>query len=327
MFYRQFIQEVHRGETKPFYFLFGADDFLLKEGLRVLKAAYLASGGDVEFVGEGESVKKVLLRARGGDIFSPRKVLVWRDPPFLKDKSPAAEEKLLLEYAKKTVEDVCLVLFAPGVDRRRTFYKTLAREKLVYDFNPLKGRELADWVRERARLLGKSLPQPVLEYLLLCTGENMARLAGELEKVALYLGEEKEIRQETVELLVNCSFNVSIFSLVDLLGAKKKDRGLFLLKEMLAQGEPPLKILFMISRQLQLLYRLKALEMEGLPPRELPRQLALAPFVVEKLTRQAGMFQQEELAGALKLVRAMDYAIKTGRKAPDLALELLLWKI
>ena len=326
MFYRQFINEIQQGKIKPFYFFFGADDFLLKEGLQVLKAAFLTAEGDVEYAGDNESVKKVLNRVRGGDIFSPRKIILWKEPPFLNAKD-AGEEKMLLDYAKKPAEDVCLVLFAPGVDRRRRFFKALLKEKQVYDFSPLKGKELTAWVRERARLLGKALPQPVLEYLLLCTGENMARMAGELEKIALYLGEDGEIRQEVVERLVSCSFNVSIFSLVESLGEKKKDRGLFLLKEMLSQGEPPLKILFMISRQLQLLYRVKALDKEGFPPRQLPGRLSLAPFVVEKLTRQAGIFSLQDLERALKLVREMDFAIKTGKKAPDLALELLLLKI
>jgi hypothetical protein len=91
-----------------------------------------------------------------------------------------------------------------------------------------------------------------------------------------------------LERLVSCSVNVSIFSLVDLLGDRKKGEGLFLLQEMLSQGEPPLKMLFMISRQFQLLYRIRALLDEGIPARELPRHMSLPPFVMSKLTQAGG---------------------------------------
>jgi len=231
---------------------------------------------------------------------------------------------LALNYAKNPVADVCLLIFAHQVDKRRRFFKSLLKEKQAYNFSPFKGKELTAWARERARLLGKEIPPDVLEYLLMCTAENMAQIAGELSKVALYLGEEKTISREVLERLVSCSVNVSIFSLVDLLGERKKGAGLFLLQEMLGQGEPPLKILFMISRQFQLLYRIRALLDEGIPSRELPRHMSLAPFVLSKLTHQAEKFTSRELARALGLVREADLAIKTGRKAPGMALELLL---
>jgi DNA polymerase III subunit delta len=166
-----------------------------------------------------------------------------------------------------------------------------------------------------------------LEYLLMCTAENMTHIAGELDKVALFLGEEKDISREVLERLVSCSVNVSIFSLVDLLGDRSKGEGLFLLQEMLSQGEPPLKMLFMISRQLQLLYRIRALLDEGIPARELPGHMSLPPFVMSKLTRQVEKFTHQELARALTLVRETDFAIKTGKAAPGFALELLLLKL
>lgn len=327
MHYRQFVHEVSQGNIKPFYFFFGEDDFLLKEGLHPLKEAFLPEGGDPEYIEEGEKAARVLSRARGGDIFSQRKLLVWKNPSFIKEKSAGTEEEVLLAYAQRPVSDVCLVLFAPGVDRRRTFYKTLLKDRLAYDFNPFKGRELAAWTRERARLLGKELKAPVLDNLLLVTGENMARLAGELEKIALYLGEEKEITQEVLDSLVSSSFQVNIFALVDLLGEERKDKGIFLLREMLSRGEPPLRILFMISRQLQLLQRAAAAAREGVPSREWPRHLGVAPFVAQKLARQKDTFDKARLAKALALTREADYAIKTGKKGPELALELLLLKL
>ncbi len=327
MHYRQFLHELRQEKVSPFYLITGEDDFLLQEGLKALRQAFLCHGGDVEFIDEHEGIKKVISRARGGDIFSPRKVIVWKNPSFLDNKGEGDDEELILGYAQKPASDVCLIVFAQRVDKRRRFYKSLMKRKQVYDFTPLKGRELAIWVRERARLLGKNLSGPVLEYLLLGTGENMAQIAGELEKIALYLGEEKEIREEDLHRLVSRSFNVNIFSLVDLLGDRKKDQGLFLLQQMLSGGEPPLKVLFMISRQLQLLYRVRSLIDEGLPARELSRHLTLAPFITQKLAQQVTKFQHQDLTRALKLVRETDHAIKTGRKTPGLALELLLLKL
>jgi DNA polymerase III subunit delta len=327
MHYRQFRQEIQQGDIRPFYFIFGEDDYLFTEGLKELREAYLSGGGEAAYLEDNISFKKVAGFARGGDIFSPRKLLVLKNPLFLNSKAGDGEEELVLAYAKKPVSDVCLVIYASQVDKRRRFFKTLVKEKQAYNFSPYKGRDLAAWAKERARLLKKEISPAALEYLLMCTAENMTHIAGELDKAALFLGEEKTISREVLERLVSCSVNVSIFSLVDCLGDQKKGEGLFLLQEMLSQGEPALKTLFMISRQFQLLYRIRALLDDGIPSRELPRHMSLPPFVMSKLTQQVEKFTRAELARALTLVRDTDLAIKTGKKAPGLALELLLLKL
>jgi DNA polymerase III delta subunit len=115
----------------------------------------LPAGGEVVYLEENISFKKVTNFARGGDIFSPKKILVLKNPLFLNSKAGDGEEELVLAYAKNPVSDVCLLIFANQVDKRRRFFKSLVKEKQAYNFSPYKGRELAAWARERAPPFGK----------------------------------------------------------------------------------------------------------------------------------------------------------------------------
>ncbi len=325
MNYSQFIREIKNGMVKPFYCFYGEDDYLLIEGLKVLKTTYLAGEGEVVLYRD-LAISELLEQARARDMFTTKKVVVFRTATFLTDKNVANVE-IVFEYLQHPPVDTCLVVFTNKIDKRRKIFKHLLKERMLYDFSLFKGRQLLQWTKEKVNLLGKNISHETAEMLLKWTGENMSLIARELEKVALYLGDEKEIKPEVLRLLVKRSFNVSIFQLVDLLGAGGREEGLSILKEMLAQGEPPLKILFMISRQLQLLYQIKEFLAKGLPVKELSRQLAVPPFVATKLLRQAQKFTAPALFQALKSAEKTDYAIKTGQIPPALALEFLVLKI
>ncbi len=325
MNYSQFIREIKNGMTKPFYCFYGEDDYFLTEGLKVLKATYLAADGEV-FLYRDLAIPDLLEKARARDMFTTRKVVVFKTAAFLTDKNVTNVE-MLFKYLQHPPVDSCLVVFAYKIDKRRKIFKHLLKERMLYDFSLFKGRQLLQWTKEKVNLLEKDISHETAEMLLRWTGENMSLIARELEKISLYLGEEKEIRPEVLRLLVKRSFNVSIFQLVDLLGASGREEGLNILKEMLGQGEPPLKILFMISRQLQLLYQTKEFLEKGLPTKELSRQLAVPPFVATKLIRQVRKFTTPALLQALQSAEKTDYAIKTGQTPPALALELLVLKI
>ncbi len=323
----QFVKDVQAGNIRSFYYLYGEEELLFKEGVQILKECYLSQEGEVEVISEEDTLQNVLARTPLRDIFASKKIMILKKPLFLKSKSLDKEEEQLINYINKPASDICLIIFASQIDKRRKFFKFLLKEKMAYDFSSLKGRQLANWVKEKAEALGKDVSPGVIETLMAWTGENMSLINSELEKIALYLGDEEEITAATLELLVSRNFNVSIFSLVDALGGDKREEGIFLLKQMLNAGEPPLKILFMISRQLQLLYRTRVLLDGGLPARELPRSLSLAPFVTVKLARQAEKLNCSSLLRALQLARDTDYLIKTGQRTPALGIELLLLKI
>ena len=103
----------------------------------------------------------------------------------------------------------------------------------------------------------------------------------------------------------------------------KIDQALEELSKLLEEGEPPVKILFMIARQYRLILQAKELEQKGYTEKQITSEMKLHPFVTGKILRQGRSYGFGELEKALAAVLDCDVALKSGA-APRLAMEQLL---
>ena len=184
--------------------------------------------------------------------------LVWlKNASFLGDdqigKSQAvagALEKLVETLSSGLPESTRFLLSAIGVDKRRTFYKTLGKLGQVEIFDKVDAsksgweEEAAALVRQRAGDRGLSLSAEALEIFTLFTGGERRPIENELEKLDLYLGpERRDVSADDVRLLVPMSRAGIVFDLGNALAERNLNRALGLLDQLLFQGETAIGIL------------------------------------------------------------------------------------
>ncbi|MBA3962943.1 MAG: DNA polymerase III subunit delta [Chthoniobacterales bacterium] len=185
--------------------------------------------------------------------------LVWlKNANFLGDNvvSRATSVQTALEELASALqsgfgsEEVKFLLSAPEVDKRRTFYKALSRQAELQVFDKLDASR-SGWEEEAADLvqsLGKKrrlqFEPDALDLFVLLTGGDNRVIAGELEKIDLYLGAgSRQITLEEVRLLVPLSRSGVIFELGNALAARDLERALTLVRRLLDQGESAIGIL------------------------------------------------------------------------------------
>jgi DNA polymerase III subunit delta len=160
------------------------------------------------------------------------------------------------------------------------------------------------------------LPEDVAEALAnRCSGDKM-RLLQETEKLALYVGDGTATCHDVAAL---CPPDVqsNIFAFVDSLAAGERDRALALLEDLIATGEPALRLTFMIRRQFQLAARARALLDRGTPQKELSSRLKVPPFVARKLEEQGRKLDEEDLERALTQIQDLEGGLKGGSDLSD----------
>lgn len=340
---------IQRGVLPPVYLFYGEEDFLFAEAVSALKQHLLDPGTAAfnldELDGEKASPTSVAEAAVTLPVFAEKRLVLVRNPVFFqsgkkekekeKDKGKDKEEEestgfaeqALLKYLADPLLSTCLVFLLKGsADKRRKLYKAVEKAGTVIELGPLKGEELTNWIREQVRKLGKTIEPRALEYIVLHADPALSNLRNELEKIALYLGDEKAITLSAAEKLVVKSSEANIFALVDNLGFRKAEGALLELKNLLENGEPPVRILFMIARHLRLLLAAKELQQRGYTEKQITAELAQHPFVTGKLLREGRSFSFAALERSLSLALECDLALKSGM-APRLALEDLILKL
>jgi DNA polymerase III subunit delta len=183
--------------------------------------------------------------------------LVWlKNANFLGDdqKARAAAVQAALEELAETVNaglgpEVTFLLSATEVDRRRSFYKSLAKRAELQVFEKLDSsrggweEEATEMVQGRAKKRKLQFDDDALDLFVLLTGGDTREIDSELEKIDIYLGKERQVNVDLVRELVPLTHAGVIFDLNNALAEHDLERALGLVRQLLDQGESAIGIL------------------------------------------------------------------------------------
>lgn len=255
--------------TTSVYAVVGSDERAVKATAKELAAQLApADAGDfgIETIdGCAENADQAVSRIRSAiealqtlPFFGGGKLVWLKNVNFLGDNimGRAASVQAALEEMATTLQsefgsdEVKFLLSAPEVDKRRSFYKTLARRAELQVFDKLDASR-SGWEEEATDLvqsLGKArqlqFDAEAIDLFVLLTGGDSRIVANELEKIDLYLGKnERRVTLENVRRIVPISRGGIIFELGNALAARHLDRALTLVRRLLDQGESAIGIL------------------------------------------------------------------------------------
>jgi len=145
--------------------------------------------------------------------------------------------------------DVAFLISASEVDKRRSFYKTLAKRAEVQVFDRLdSGRagweeEATEVIQQRAKTRKLDFDDDALDLFVLLTGGDTRQIENELEKIDTFLGSDRTVEVNTVRELVPLSRAGIIFELSNALAVRDLELALTLVRRLLDQGEKAMGIL------------------------------------------------------------------------------------
>lgn len=191
-------------------------------------------------------------------------------------------------------------------------------------FDQLQEAELERWLREHVTARGAQIAPKATQLLASNVGSDLQAMTNEVEKLVLYKEPGATIEVEDVLLLSPYAAEVSIFELVDALGARQGAQAARLFQEKIYAGADPFYLFSMFIRQFRLLLQTKSLQEAGENPAGIAAQLKVRPFVAEKLARQARGYTPPQLEQIYRRLLEMDVDAKTGRADLLTSLHLLV---
>lgn len=353
--YSRAVKELSAGNLWPVYLVCGSEAFFQDLFVTALINRVFPPGSeaamDLNYLrldAEEEPLEKALAAAETYPLLSERRfVLVKHSQEFSggkakkgaevkaeeaeekkeKDEAAGGMETAVLRYLASPAPSSVLVFLVRGpADRRRRAFKALDRVGLVVDCGRLRESEIPSWVRQRVSQLGGRIRPEAAEVLASRAGCDLTMADSEIRKLIAYRGEE-EVRPADVELLVSGLGETSIFRLLDALGARRPREAATRMMEMIEHGEPPVRILFMVARQIRLILACDGMLAKGCTPKEIESSLGISPYAAKSCLAQKRNFSREELVRALGRVLEADVDLKTSRGDPRTILELCLFDL
>lgn len=355
-------------ELSGVFLVYGEDEFAVskaaRERLRQAVPAEAETFGLEIVRGEADTVEEALAcirRCREAiqtvGFLDDRKAVWLRGANFLdqgalvKSKDVRAALQDLADAFPGMPPGRLLVISAPAADIKSEFYKACAGAGEVLAFKSEK-----PWQRDNGamafaggafRELGISAGEDVMRAFVHKVGTDSRRLRQEAEKLDLYLGAVRKAQTEDVEAVVSPGREMFTWNLEDALGNRDMAEALRIMRQLLFQGEKPIRLMLSIESRFRCLLILReAMDRNwvGLSGKVLAKRAMSAeqeqlfyqalndnrmknPFVAGIRARQASCFSRAELEACRARILETRRQLVSSGLPPKLALELLVVRL
>jgi DNA polymerase-3 subunit delta len=320
------------------YLIYGEEDFLIDRECARLKAkhvdAALEAFGYQLIQERGQKLDDIVNAIQSIPSFTPERLVVVRNPFFLKNKLSEGEEStglspeqetLLLETLANIPSGVFVALVQYGaVDMRRRLAKYIQTKAKVIKYEAFAfwdKDKIADWLVEEAAACGKKMALPAALFLSENGGISLGALHAELEKLMTYVGSAGQITLADVQAVASPGA-LSSFALNESVRKRDLAQVMILLRRLAKDGEPAPMVLGQIAAQIKQFLQVKELQEQRKAPPEIASILKKHPFFIKNICEDVKRYSLAELKNMYIDLQQADYKIKTGLLQPYVALEL-----
>ena len=315
-------QDIKDKTFKRVYLLFGDEPFLVNSYKKRLREAI--TGDDTMnynyFEGKGPDVKEIISLADTMPFFAERRLVLIDGSGFFKSSAP--EE--LVNYIPEIPESTCMVFVESEVDKRNKLYKKVKDNGYAAELKKQDADQLMRWAAGILSKDGKKITRQVMEYFMERTGDDMENIRMELEKLICYTMGREVITKEDVEAVGTVHVTNRIFEMVTAIVAGNTRKAMDLYEDLLTLKEPPMRILFLIARQYDLLLKTKMCLAENKNYADTASVLGVPSWSVKKYAEQCRNYSEQELKKIMEACQDTDYKLKTSQASDVVAVEVLL---
>ncbi|WP_372371556.1 DNA polymerase III subunit delta [Candidatus Uabimicrobium sp. HlEnr_7] len=330
----QFEREVKK-KIANFYIFYGKEKFLKEEGIAMVKEK-LADAFYTEYDVDNQfSVQELISNLSSDVLFNDTNLIILKNADIM----TAELLEPLKTYHKAPNPNSVLIMELTKLDNRSKFAKAVKNLATCVECSPLYDRpkpwlrlppwesDLAKWVCSRVRKYKKTLAPEAAFFLTEYVGNDLKSLDSQLQKIALFLQDKKDITLEDIEKLVGKSKKINIFDLLDAISHKKLDTSLNLMRQVFANGlqeqdgsstHDPMHIGLKILRLLH--YRFKQIWQLGISG----DSSSIGEYAKRQVSGFTKNFTKKQLISIWQFLLETELRMKTSRVSPIVSIEQVI---
>lgn len=216
--YQQIIQSIKKKEFAPVYFLQGEEVFFIDSISSLIESTVLEPEekdfNQVLLYGKEVEFKQVVDQARQFPLMAPYRVVILREAQEMKD---IAE---LHSYVLKPSDKTILVINYKykRIRKNTVLGKAIASNATILDAKKLYDNQVPTWIMNHSQSIGLKVKPEAAELILELMGADLSKIAKELEKLQVVMGDKKEVDIKLVNQYIGWSKDYNVFELNNALG-------------------------------------------------------------------------------------------------------------
>lgn len=306
------------------YLIIGEDNELVNFYLTsILENTLFNEEEKIEYDMTVSSISDILDEASMISLFSSKKIIIGRE--FDTKKMNDNDLDYLKRYIDNINKDVYIVLIAKKIDARSKEYKIFKDSFKVIetDKNNDSDKDILKYIDSYILDKGYRIDRYNLEYLLSKLGNNIDNIKIELDKIFLYLDDDKEINKEVIDLLISDNIDNIIYEFTNAVLDKDYDTVMKMYSEFKIENIGYDYLLVSLDNVFRQALIIKILYNQGSSNSDIAKVIGKKEFYVKKMLERLYNYKEDELARMIDRLAIIDRDYKTGKSNIDM-LELFL---
>lgn len=317
-------KSIQKRNFSPLYFFYGDETFLIEKTVADIKEKVIDPNlSDFNlniFYGKESAPQDIINSAKTLPLMSDYRLVIVKEADQLKSSSL---EKFS-SYFASPLSSTCLIFCAEKmVFKSKLLTAFRKRGEAVRFYHPY-DRELPEWIRKIANEFNKRISREAVVLLMMELDNDLQKIYSELLKIASYVGDREVIEDEDVKEAIADVKKANVFDLVNYIGNRDVERALGALRKLVEEGEPPLKIHSMITRQVRLMASAKEMMEKGASPADTGKTLGIRDFYLKGFIKQVHTFPLSQVEVCFDHLFHSDWKLKSSRADKGIVLERLI---
>jgi len=303
------------------YLVTGDDTYIREKESLKIKEKYLSSAeAELNYaICSPSDVNSALDFVRTMPFSSSKRVVLIQDTHQLS----AADADMIETYLKNPSDTGVLVLSAESSFNEKKHYKKICALVEVVKADKPTTFIMKRWIRGFFEKEKIEIAQEAVDLIVELKGSDTVGVKGELEKLVSF-SDGNKIEACHVERLVARTAREVIFKLVDAVNERDAEWVFRILSDLYAEKKQPVEVIGYLGWYTKIMQKILLLSGRGMPLNRIAAELGYSTGYVSRLSARAKKYSSDKIAEWISLLFEADKEIKTGRKKPEIAVEMML---
>lgn len=205
---------------KPVYWLQGEEDYYIDQLVNHAEH-HLLPEAEAEFnltvfYGRDADWTVVMNACKRYPMFAEKQVVLIKEAQHMKDI-----EKLESYIASPLASTILVVAYkGKSLDKRTKLHKLILSEAELFNSEKIKEYKIQEWIAELVHSKGYNIQPKSIAMLEEHIGNDLSRIANEIDKLSLNLAGKKNIEEDDIEKYIGISKEYNVFELQDAIAKK-----------------------------------------------------------------------------------------------------------
>lgn len=207
------------GRYAPVYFLQGEESYFIDQVVDYIEDHAIEESmrgfNQIVVYGKDADIPTIINHAKGYPMMSERKLVVVKEAQELAGLDKELGEKFFGSYLENPQPSTVLVLAYKykSLDKRKKISKAFAKHAVLMDSAKMYDNQLPAWIESYVQAKGKKIDQKALFLITENIGNNLTRIANEIDKMLINIPKEELIKPEHVYKNIGISKEYNVFEL------------------------------------------------------------------------------------------------------------------